>query len=47
MSDTKGSFRSFGTILGLIPIEIIVFWFIQDVTRKKHSIPCNYPVIGV
>ena len=36
----------FGTILGLILIGIIVFWFIQDVTQKKHSILRNYPVIG-
>ncbi|KIO48895.1 FMN-binding glutamate synthase family protein [Nitrosospira sp. NpAV] len=37
---------SFGTILGLILIGIIVFWFIWDVTQKKHSILRNYPVIG-
>ncbi|MEO7558818.1 MAG: FMN-binding glutamate synthase family protein [Nitrosospira sp.] len=36
----------FGTILGLILIGIIVFWFIRDVTQKKHSILRNYPVIG-
>ena len=36
----------FGTILGLILIGIIVFWFIQDMTQKKHSILRNYPVIG-
>jgi glutamate synthase domain-containing protein 2 len=36
----------FGTILGLILIGIIVFWFIQDITQKKHSILRNYPVIG-
>lgn len=36
---------SFGTILGLILIGIIVFWFIRDVTQKRHSILRNYPVI--
>lgn len=36
----------FGTILGLILLGIIVFWFIQDVTQKKHSILRNYPVVG-
>ncbi len=36
----------FGTILGLILIGIILFWFIQDVTQKKHSILRNYPVVG-
>jgi hypothetical protein len=23
-----------------------MFWFIQDITQKKHSILRNYPVIG-
>jgi hypothetical protein len=36
----------FSTIVGLIVIGIVVFWFIQDVTQKKHSILRNYPVIG-
>jgi glutamate synthase domain-containing protein 2 len=36
----------FGTILGLILIGVTVFWFIRDVTQKKHSILRNYPVIG-
>lgn len=36
----------FGTIFGLILIGLIVFWFIRDVTQKKHSILRNYPVIG-
>ena len=36
----------FGTILGLILIGIIMFWFIRDVTQKKHSILRNYPVVG-
>jgi len=36
----------FGTILGLVLIGVTVFWFIRDVTQKKHSILRNYPVIG-
>ncbi|ARO87618.1 FMN-binding glutamate synthase family protein [Nitrosospira lacus] len=36
----------FGTILGVILIGTILFWFIRDVTQKKHSILRNYPVIG-
>jgi glutamate synthase domain-containing protein 2 len=36
----------FGTILGLILLGTILFWFIRDVTQKKHSILRNYPVIG-
>jgi sulfite exporter TauE/SafE len=28
----------FGTVVGLMLAGLIVFWFIQDVTQKKHSI---------
>ncbi|MCP5251631.1 MAG: FMN-binding glutamate synthase family protein [Burkholderiales bacterium] len=37
---------SLSTMLGLIIIGMIVFWFIQDITQKKHSVLRNYPVIG-
>ena len=37
---------SLSTILGLIIIGLIVFWFIEDITQKKHSVLRNYPVIG-
>ncbi|MCP5243638.1 MAG: FMN-binding glutamate synthase family protein [Burkholderiales bacterium] len=36
----------FSTMLGLVVIGLIVFWFIQDITQKKHSILRNYPIIG-
>jgi glutamate synthase domain-containing protein 2 len=35
-----------GTILGLILVGLVVFWFVQDVTQKKHTVLRNYPVIG-
>jgi glutamate synthase domain-containing protein 2 len=35
-----------GTILGLILVGLILFWFVQDVTQKKHTVRRNYPVIG-
>jgi glutamate synthase domain-containing protein 2 len=35
-----------GTILGLILVGVLVFWFIQDITQKKHTVLRNYPVIG-
>jgi glutamate synthase domain-containing protein 2 len=38
--------HSAATMLGVVIIVMIVFWFIQDVTQKKHSILRNYPVIG-
>jgi glutamate synthase domain-containing protein 2 len=35
-----------GTILGLILVGLMVFWFVQDVTQKKHTVLRNFPVIG-
>jgi len=35
-----------GTIVGFALIGLLLFWFIQDVTQKKHSVLRNYPVIG-
>jgi glutamate synthase domain-containing protein 2 len=35
-----------GTILGVALLGLVVFWFIQDVTQKKHTVLRNYPVIG-
>lgn len=37
---------SVATMLGLVIVGMVVFWFIQDVTQKKHSVLRNYPVIG-
>ena len=37
---------SFGAMLGLVIVGLILLWFIQDVTQKKHSVLRNYPVIG-
>jgi glutamate synthase domain-containing protein 2 len=35
-----------GTIVGFALVGLLVFWFIQDVTQKKHTVLRNYPVIG-
>jgi len=37
---------SLSTILAIVIIGLIVFWFIQDITQKKHSVLRNYPVVG-
>jgi glutamate synthase domain-containing protein 2 len=38
--------HSIVTMLSIIVVGMIVFWFVQDVTQKKHSVLRNYPVIG-
>src|SRR5258706_4555150 len=35
-----------GRLLASVVFEVIVFWFIEDVTQKKHAVLRNYPVIG-
>ena len=35
-----------GTIVGFFIIGLLLFWFIQDITQKKHTVLRNYPVIG-
>ena len=35
-----------GTIVGFLVIGMLLFWFVQDVTQKKHTVLRNYPVIG-
>lgn len=39
-------FFSIATMLGVAVVGLIVVWFIQDITQKKHSILRNYPVVG-
>jgi glutamate synthase domain-containing protein 2 len=43
---TSMLFQGLGTVLGLVLLGVVVFWFIQDVTQKKHTILRNFPVIG-
>src|SRR5881392_4332421 len=35
-----------GTLLAIVVFAVVIFWFIQDVTQKKHAVLRNYPVIG-
>jgi len=35
-----------GTLLAIVAAAVFVFWFIEDVTQKKHAVLRNYPVIG-
>ena len=39
-------FFSIAAMLGVVAVALVIVWFIQDVTQKKHSILRNYPVIG-
>ena len=35
-----------GTLLAIVAAAVVLFWFIEDITQKKHAVLRNYPVIG-
>ena len=35
-----------GTVFGFNVICVLIFWFIQDITKTKHAVLRNYPVVG-
>jgi len=35
-----------GSLLGFLLLALLLYWFIQDITQKKHTVLRNYPVIG-
>jgi glutamate synthase domain-containing protein 2 len=37
---------SLGTVLALLLAALLVYWYVQDITQKKHTILRNYPIIG-
>ncbi|MBA3904368.1 MAG: FMN-binding glutamate synthase family protein [Rhodocyclaceae bacterium] len=37
---------SAGTLLAIMVFVALVFWYVKDITQKKHTVLRNYPVIG-
>ncbi len=37
---------SAGTLLAIALFVVLVFWYIKDITQKKHTVLRNYPIIG-
>ena len=37
---------SAGTLLAIALFVILVFWYIKDITQKKHTVLRNYPIVG-
>lgn len=35
-----------GTILGFVVVATLFYWFIKDITQKKHTVLRNFPVVG-
>lgn len=38
--------QGIGTFIGFALLALVIVWFIQDVTQKKHTILRNFPVVG-
>lgn len=37
---------SAGTLLAIALFVLLVFWYVKDITQKKHTVLRNFPVIG-
>ncbi|MCL4679850.1 MAG: FMN-binding glutamate synthase family protein [Rhodocyclaceae bacterium] len=37
---------SAGTLLAIVLFVLLVFWYVKDITQKKHTVLRNFPVIG-
>ncbi len=38
--------QGIGTFIGFALLALVIVWFVQDVTQKKHTILRNFPVVG-
>jgi len=47
MSEVVGVFHvSLGVLLGLVVAVLFVYWYVRDITQKRHTVLRNFPVIG-
>ena len=37
---------SAGTLLAIVLFVTLVFWYVKDITQKKHTVLRNFPIIG-
>jgi len=37
---------SFGVLLATCVLVFVLYWYVRDITQKKHSILRNYPLVG-
>jgi len=47
MSEVIGVFHvSLGVLVALIVALLLVYWYVRDITQKRHTVLRNYPLIG-
>ena len=37
---------SLGVLIALAIAGTLIYWYIQDITQKKHAVLRNFPIIG-
>jgi glutamate synthase domain-containing protein 2 len=47
MSELLGVFHvSAGVLLALVLALLLVFWYLRDITQKRHTVLRNFPIVG-
>ncbi|RIX49449.1 MAG: FMN-binding glutamate synthase family protein [Rhodocyclales bacterium GT-UBC] len=47
MAEVVGVFQvGVGVMLALVVALVLIYWYIRDITQKRHTVLRNYPVIG-
>ena len=47
MAEVLGVFHvSMGVLVALIVAVLLVFWYLRDITQKRHTVLRNFPIIG-
>ena len=47
MAEVLGVFHvSMGVLVALIVTVLLIFWYLRDITQKRHTVLRNFPIIG-
>lgn len=47
MAEVLGVFHvSLGVLLALVGALVLFFWYLRDITQKRHTVLRNFPIVG-
>lgn len=47
MAEVLGVFHvSLGVLLALVAALVLIFWYLRDITQKRHTVLRNFPIVG-
>lgn len=47
MAEVLGVFHvSLGVLLALVGALVLIFWYLRDITQKRHTVLRNFPIVG-